>query len=114
MAKTTIPDPIKRRHLIEQDMGEAQCLALADAYEAEGRTFESLQFLEKAGAKDRLAGLMDRAVASGDAFLLRQLSDLLGQDPGAERWSSLASNAAGEGLDRYSEMAQRHARSSEE
>ncbi|MDG2334088.1 MAG: hypothetical protein P8Q97_07670 [Myxococcota bacterium] len=114
MAKTTIPDPIKRRHLIEQDLGEAQCLALADAYEAEGRTFESLQFLEKAGAKDRMAEVVERAVASGDAFLLKQVSDLMGQDPGAQRWSSLAEVAEREGLERYAEMAHRHARSSEE
>ncbi|MDE0886012.1 MAG: hypothetical protein OSB70_10810 [Myxococcota bacterium] len=114
MAKTTIPDPIKRRHLIEQDLGEAQCLALADAYEAEGRTFESLQFLEKAGAKERLTELVERAVESGDAFLLKQLSDLLGEDPGTQRWSSLAEAAERQGLGRYAEMAHRHARSSEE
>ena len=114
MARASIPDPLKRRHQIEQNLDEAQCLAIADAYEAEGRVFESLQFLHKAGAKDRLRGAIEGAVAGGDAFLLKQVADLLGEDPGAERWKALAEAADAKGLERYAEMARRHARSSEE
>ncbi len=114
MAKITIPDPLKRRHLIEQDLDATQCLAIADAYEAEGRIFEALQFLEKAGAKDRLAAHAEAATAAGDAFLLKQIADIQGEDPGAERWSSLAAAAERNGLERYAEMAHRHARSSQE
>ncbi len=114
MAKATIPDPLKRRHQIEQNLDEGQSLAIADAYAAEGRVFESLQFLVKAGATERLQAAGEAAVGAGDAFLLRQVADLLGEDPGAERWTALAEAADAKGLERYAEMARRHARSSEE
>jgi hypothetical protein len=114
MAKATIPNPLKRRLQIEQNLDEGQCLAIADAYEAEGRVFESLQFLVKAGAKERLRAVGAAAVGEGDAFLLRQVVELLGEDPGAERWRALAEAADAKGLERYAEMARRHALSSEE
>ena len=114
MAKATIPGPLKRRHQIEQNLDEGQCLAIADAYEAEGRIFESLQFLVKAGATERLRGAGELAVSAGDAFLMKQVADLLGEDPGAEQWQALAEAADAKGLELYAEMARRHARSSEE
>ena len=82
MAKRVIPDPLKRRHLIEQDLDESRCLAIADAYEAEGRTIEALQFFVKAGARARLGLVAEAAVAAGDAFLLKQVADILGEDQG--------------------------------
>ena len=114
MAKKMIPDPLKRRHLIEQDLDESQCLAIADAYEADERVFESLQFLVKAGADDRIEALADEAVGAGDAFLLKQVADAQRSDPGPERWAQLAAVADECGLERYAEMARRHARSSED
>ncbi|HIF96607.1 MAG TPA: hypothetical protein EYQ54_06220 [Myxococcales bacterium] len=114
MAKRVIPDPLKRRHLIEQDLDESRCLAIADAYEAEGRTIEALQFFVKAGARARLGLVAEAAVAAGDAFLLKQVADILGEDQGQARWQTLADAAQEKGLERYTEMAFRHARSSEE
>jgi hypothetical protein len=114
MAKTAIPNPLKRRHLIEQEIDSQQCLAIADAYQADGRHFEALQFLVKAGADDRIAALADEAVGSGDAFLLKQVADAQRSDPGPERWAQLAAVADDCGLERYAEMARRHARSSED
>jgi hypothetical protein len=114
MAKKMIPDPLKRRHLIEQELDESQCLAIADAYAEEGRVFESLQFLVKAGATDRLAAVADAAMADGDAFLFKQVADILGKDQGAERWAVLAAAAEDKGFDCYVGMARRHARTSEE
>ena len=114
MAKTLIPNPLKRRHLIEQEIDAAQCLAIADAYEAEGRRFEAVQFLVKAEARERLAALSEAAVAAGDAFLLKQVADAEGSDPGTARWTQLVEVADEKGLARYAEMARRHARRSEE
>lgn len=114
MAKNVIPDPLKRRHLIEQDLDASQCLTIAEDYVAEGRDFEALQFFAKAGATDKLVAVGDAAVAAGDAFLLKQVADILGTDQGTERWGSLAEAAEAKGLERYAEMARRHARSSEE
>ena len=75
MAKSKIPDPLERRHLLERELPPAQALRLAEAYLAEGRTLEAVDFLRKAEAKDRLAALRAEAVAAGDSFLLRMLRD---------------------------------------
>ena len=114
MAKTAIPDPLKRRHLIEQEIDTDQCLAIADAYQAEGRRFEALQFLVKAGASERIAALADEAVESGDAFLLKQIADAQSLEPGPERWAQLAAAADEGGFERYAELARRQAWSSED
>ena len=53
MARSKIPNPLTRRHLIEKKMSEAQTLQLAEAYLAEGRSIEALDFLAKAEARDR-------------------------------------------------------------
>lgn len=113
MPKSVIPDPLRRRHLIEQELGQAQCLALAEAYLAEDRVVEALVFLVKADAQDRLDALVDRAVSEGDAFALKQLADAMSRDPGAHRWLEAAEAAEAAGKLRYAEMARRHARSSE-
>ena len=42
---TRIPDPLKRRHLVEGDLDPAKALALAEAYLAEGRSQEAVAFL---------------------------------------------------------------------
>ncbi len=114
MAKSDIPDPLRRRHLIEQDLTEVQSLEIADAYLAADRVPESLAFLIKAGARERIEALIDRAVSDGDTFLLKQLADAASADPGTARWLAAADAAEAAGKLRYAEMARRHARSSEE
>lgn len=113
MGKSSIPNPMVRRHLIEKDLDEPQCLAIADAYLADGRETEAVVFLVKAGADERLSALADQAVAAGDAFLLKAVADASERDMGAERWLELAAAAEAAGLLRYVTMARRHARSSE-
>jgi len=114
MAKSDIPDPLARRHLIEKNLDDAQAIALADAYIGTGRLVEAIAFLLKADARDRLEGLMDEAVGAGDAFLLKQIADAARLDPGPERWLALAEHAVAAGKDRYADTARRHARSAEE
>lgn len=114
MAKKSIPDPLKRRHLIEQDMAPAESVAVADAYLEEGRAMEAITFLVKAEATDRLEALVEQAVNDGDAFLLKQLADAMGKDPGSARWNAAADTAEQTGKLLYAEMARRHARSSEQ
>ncbi len=114
MAKTSIPDPMSRRHLIERELEPEKCIALADAYIEEGRALEAVLFLVKAGADDRLDELSRQAVAEGDAFLLKTIADDMRRDPGSDRWLALAEVADGKGKTQYAEMARRHARASEE
>ncbi len=98
---------------MEQESDAQQSVALADAYLAEGRVQESLFFLAKAEAWDRLEEIGQRAVAEGDAFLLKQVGDLLKREHEAAVWLSLADSAEACGKQLYAEVARRHARSSE-
>ena len=74
MADSKIPNPLERRHLVEQDLPVEQALGLAEAYLAEDRADEAVAFLVKAGASDRLDALAGEAVESGDLFLLRAIA----------------------------------------
>lgn len=113
MAKSGIPDAIKRRHLMEQQSSAQQNLELAEAYLAEGRAQEALAFFAKAEASDRLHELADQATAEGDAFLLKEIGMLLKQEYDAAKWLSLAEAAETKGKLLYAEAARRHARSIE-
>ncbi len=113
MAKSQIPNPMARRHLIEREMTAERSRAVADAYLAEGRASEALAFVAKAEDWALAGELADRAVAEGDAFLLTQLAAILPEPPDAARWLELADVAEGLGKARYAEMARRAARSSE-
>ncbi|MGI9592668.1 MAG: hypothetical protein ACR2P8_14965, partial [Myxococcota bacterium] len=90
MAGSKIPDPLKRRHLVESTQSPAQALAIAESYLEEGRSLEALAFLVKAEAGERLAELRREAVASGDLFLLRAVAAAQEEVPTASEWSALA------------------------
>jgi hypothetical protein len=107
VAKTKIPDPLARRHLVERELPPAQALRLAEAYLAQGRELEAVDFLRKAGARDRLLALRESALAAGDAFLLRAVSAALGEPPDAAAWQALAEAAAAAGKQRYAADARR-------
>ena len=109
MAKPTIPDPLKRRHLAEEDLDPARAVALADAYLADGRATEAIVFLEKAEASDRLAELREQAVAEGDLFLARAAAATAGEEIPAETWLRLAEAAEAAGKTRYAHEARRQA-----
>lgn len=109
MAKSRIPDPLQRRHLLEQDLAPARAMAVAEAYLAEDRLAEALDFLAKAGADDQLRALQQQAVEGGDAFLLREVSLRLGEEPDADTWRRLAEAAEAGGKEVYAHEARRMA-----
>ena len=109
MARARIPDPLERRHLIERDLPPAHSQRIADEYLEQGRDLEAAEFLQKAGAEERLAEMRERAVQSGDAFLLRGIARITGVAPGRDEWAALAEAAAAAGKDRYAEDARRQA-----
>ena len=100
--------------MIERQLGEAQALRVADGYLEEGRVIEALDFLEKAGATEKLAALREQAVENGDAFLLRSVAGAMGSPPEGAEWEALATAAAAGGRDRYAEDARRQASREEE
>ncbi len=81
MARSKIPGPLERRLLVERNLGEARALQIAEAYLAEGRSVEAVDFLRIGNAADRLRELRRQAVESGDAFLLRAVATATGEEP---------------------------------
>ena len=105
MAKKKLPDPLRRRHMVEQEMDPARALQLAEAYLEQGRVIESVHFLVKAEARDRLATLREQAVSEGDAFLLHEICTALEDEVDAATWKALAEAARAAGKDRYAAEA---------
>jgi hypothetical protein len=109
VAKGVIPDPMKRRHLVEDDLDPARALAIGEAYLAEGRVPEAIAFLEKADAGERLAALRDEAVEAGDVFVLRAAAAALGEEVEPETWTRVAEAADAAGKALYAHEARRQA-----
>jgi len=109
VARSAIPDPLERRHLIERELEPARALAIAEAYLGEGRALEAVAFLAKANAASRLETLWQEAVRAGDPFLLREVAAALRREPDAASWSQLADAAAASEKDRYAAEARRQA-----
>lgn len=107
MAQVRIPGPIERRHLVEKQLPPDQARAIAEAYLADDRCIEAIDFLKIAGAGDRLAELRARSIAEGDAFLLRAVAGAQDQPPTREDWQRLEGAATAHGRDRYALAARR-------
>jgi hypothetical protein len=108
MAKTPkAPDPLKRRHLAEEELTAARALAVAEAFLAAGQRHDALGFLAKAGERERLRALRAEAVAAGDVFQVREIAALLGEEPDAATWNQVAEAAAAAGKERYATEARR-------
>jgi len=111
---TKTPNPLERRHLIEKELSVEQALAVAEAYLAEGRDDEAVVFFGKANADDRLQELADRAVESGDVFLMTEVAKVRREEPAPEVWNRLAEAARRAGKELYAETAARHANRGED
>ena len=107
MAKAKIPDPLERRHLVEKELPPAQARAIAEAYLAEDRCVEAIDFLQIAGAGEQLAELRKRSIAEGDAFLLRAVAGAQGKPPTRDDWEKLEAAATASGRERYAVAARR-------
>ena len=109
MAKSQIPDPLRRRHLVERELPPARSLELAEAYLEQGRALEAVDFLRKAGARERLVVLRAEAVAAGDGFLVRMAATALGEPIDRATWLALAECADAAGKERNAADARRQA-----
>ncbi len=107
MAKVKIPNPLERRHLVEKQLPADRARAIADAYLAEDRSIEAIDFLKLAGAADGLAELRSRALAAGDAFLFRAVANAQGRPPTRDDWQKLGAAASANGRERYALEARR-------
>lgn len=109
MARSLLPDPMKRRHVLAGDLDAARACAIAEAYIAEDRLIEAVAFFAKAEDEAGLNSLRDAAVERGDVFLLREVSTVLRSGIDAPTWKRTAEAAAAAGLDAYAEEARRQA-----
>lgn len=113
MAKAAIPNPLERRHLIERDAAPEQSRKLAELYLAEGRDWEAIAFLAKAGDRERLAALRETAASAGDTFLVREVTRVLRDEVPAQTWRRVAQIATERGKERFAAQATRLAERSE-
>jgi hypothetical protein len=109
VAGNRIPDPLERRHLVERELAPAQAQKLADAYLAEDRVVDAIDFLVRAGDEQKLRELRRRAIESGDVFLLRALERQTGAPAQREEWLEMAAAAERAGKVRYAAEARRWA-----
>ena len=109
VSRPKIPGPLERRHLIERELAPAQALKTAEAYLAEGRALEAVEFLAKAGEGERLQELRREALEAGDFFLMRAVADAMGKAPDRDEWLALAAAAEAAGKQRYAADARRQA-----
>ena len=107
MARSNLPDPLAKRHLLEAELEPAKARALADGYLALSREIEAIDFLKRANATEVLEALQQTALERGDVFLLRRVAQALERDPSREQWRVLASAAAAAGRERDAETASR-------
>ena len=109
MSRSKIPGPLERRHLIEREIAPAQALKTAEAYLAEGRALEAVEFLAKAGDEERLQELRREALEAGDLFLMRAVVAATGKAADRDEWLALAAAAEAAGKQRYAVDARRQA-----
>jgi len=107
MAKAVIPDALSRRHWLSDDLGAERALEVAEAYLAEGRAFEAVDFLRKAEAHDKLLEIGREAMESGDLFLFRAICEASGEEADASDWRTLADAAEAAGKTLYAAEARR-------
>lgn len=114
MARSRLPDPLDRRHVLARGLAPEKAGRIADAYLEEGRRVEALDFLAKAEASEKLAELRRAAVAEGDLFLLRAAARVGGEPVSAEEYRQVAAAARAAGKLRYAQDAERLAEAGEE
>lgn len=113
MAKSVIPGPLERRHLIEKDLDPKAASKIAAAYLEEGRRHEAIEFLAKANETDQLEALAEEAIELGDPFLLQSITQAMDREPDRATWDRCADAAEAVGKDRHAATARRNAARSE-
>lgn len=109
MAKSTIPNPLERRHLVERDLDTKIASNIARAYLEAGRKLEAVDFLAKADDQKGLRAIAAEAIAEGDPFLLQTVTNFIGEDPDRATWERCADAAEAKGKERYAATARRNA-----
>jgi hypothetical protein len=107
VATSKIPDSLARRLLIEKEMDASASLAIAEAYLEDGRVSESLDFLVKADAQERIDQLFEEAIEAGDAFAVQVIARTTDREPDANCWERVARAAEAAGKERYAATALR-------
>ena len=105
--KVQVPNPLQRRHLLEQKLAPERAVGIAAAYAEAEQWVDAIAFYAKAEAFDELGKIAERAVEQGDEFLFSAAMGALAQEANQEQWEKLARAAEGLGKMRYAENARR-------
>lgn len=95
--------------MIQRELADETSLKIAEAYVAEGRSHEAIEFFLKAGADEQLETIVHDAIEAGDAFLVQSVVRATGSEIGPEQWLRCAEAAQAQGKFLYADVARRQA-----
>jgi hypothetical protein len=99
---------------VHNSRARASRAAIAEAYLADDRCVEAVDFLAKAEESEQLAEMRKRAISEGDVFLLRAVAEAEHRDTTQDDWQRTAASADARGLETYAAEARRQAERGEE
>lgn len=87
-------DTISRRKILNDTSADpARLSPLAREFADQGFLSDAVDFFDKGKDSEGLTGLLDKAVAEGDLFLVRRITKILGRKPERDLLLSVAENA---------------------
>jgi hypothetical protein len=102
-----LPRPLARRDVLYgRDTPKAELVALARAYLDRDLVFDAADFFCQARDAEGLQAIRERALESGDAFLLRRVEEALPRLVSEADWDALARRARELGKETYAERAE--------
>ncbi len=97
-----LPRPLRRRDILYGVSTPAEELAaLGPAYFEQDMLFDAADFFVEARDREGLSRIRERAIETGDAFLLGRVRDGLPELVSDQDWKDLARNAAASGKEAY-------------
>jgi hypothetical protein len=101
---------LEKRDLLNQHAASVETLVRWGGTFEEAELFhDAIDFYEKAGAREPLKRLMDRALEEGDLFLLKRACRALKMEPDPDQWRVLGEQAKSHGKLLFAAEAYRHA-----
>ncbi len=97
---------LDKRDLLNQHAVSVETLVRWGGFFEEAELFhDAVDFYEKAGAREPLERIRDRALEEGDLFLYRRACRVLKVEPEADRWRILGERAKSEGKSLFMQEA---------
>lgn len=108
MSRNSLLSCLAKRDLLNQvDAPVSALLNWGKIYEEADLVYDAVDFYEKAGAKEALTALMEKARDEGDFFLFFRACRALGREAAPEEWIAVGKRAEELGKTSLAEQAYR-------